>query len=346
MKTPLFLVLTLFVVDSATFGAEGQSAQEGHASRYENFLTNVTLQLNDPYVFEDSLDSFKKLEDYNPDTMARVLVSLAERGVTSTNVDDLRMAKASINAIGYMMLTNTLPYLWRWTLENQQVAISSFDAYGQIAGFDERYLELGQKAVNTGTLAPWFVRAQIKGLLSLDNRLANGQKLPQYYRLKGNVRCKMAQTLLDNTGLSFESCIGNEETLSRCLDGYTNSLEHVRAQRRINEFLVRDKEPIIQSSACRTMDGNWKLSDDEWYRRATNACQSEIARVMALPENERLNMTAILDARIAAIEAAEARAARHAAWKRRLRLGALVLPVPVIALAAIVALTLRRRRAR
>ncbi|MBQ6246481.1 MAG: hypothetical protein IJK04_06425, partial [Kiritimatiellae bacterium] len=82
------------------------------------------------------------------------------------------------------------------------------------------------------------------------------------------------------------------------------------------------------------------LSDDEWYRRATNACQSEIARVMALPENERLNMTAILDARIAAIEAAEARAARHAAWTRRLRLGALILSIPVIVFAAIFA---RRR---
>ena len=53
---------------------------------------------------------------------------------------------------------------------------------------------------------------------------------------------------------------------------------------------------------------------------------------MALPENERLNMTAILDAKIAAIEAAEARAARREVWKRRLRTGAfLVLPILGIA---------------
>ena len=51
-------------------------------------------------------------------------------------------------------------------------------------------------------------------------------------------------------------------------------------------------------------------------------------------------MTAILDAKIAAIEEAEARAARRAVWKRRLRIGALVMPIPVIVLAAIVA---RRR---
>ena len=76
---------------------------------------------------------------------------------------------------------------------------------------------------------------------------------------------------------------------------------------------------------------------------ATNRCQLEIARVMALPERERLNMTAILDAKIAAIEAAEARAARREIWKRRLRFGAIVLPIPVIALAAIVA---RRRMKR
>ena len=89
------------------------------------------------------------------------------------------------------------------------------------------------------------------------------------------------------------------------------------------------------------MGGNWKLSDDEWYRRATNNCQSEIARVMSLPEDERLNMTAILDAKIAAIEVAEARAARREVWKRRLRIGALALSIPVIALVAIVA---RKRR--
>ena len=62
---------------------------------------------------------------------------------------------------------------------------------------------------------------------------------------------------------------------------------------------------------------------------------------MALPEGERLNMTAILDAKIAAIEDGEARAARRATWKRRLRLiGCILLPVLLLTLVAIV---LRRR---
>ena len=61
---------------------------------------------------------------------------------------------------------------------------------------------------------------------------------------------------------------------------------------------------------------------------ANPASVAEIIRTKSIPENKRLNMTTILDAKIAAIEAAEARIARRELWKRRLRIGAfLVLPV-------------------
>ena len=54
---------------------------------------------------------------------------------------------------------------------------------------------------------------------------------------------------------------------------------------------------------------------------------------MALPESERLNMTAILDAKIAAIEEEEARAARRAIWKRRLSIGGVSLLTFVVVFA-------------
>jgi hypothetical protein len=76
---------------------------------------------------------------------------------------------------------------------------------------------------------------------------------------------------------------------------------------------------------------------------ANPASVAEIIRTKSIPENKRLNMTAILDAKIAAIKAAEARIARRELWKRQLRISALVLPIPVIAFAAIVA---RRRMKR
>ena len=342
MKTLAFTLS--FMVAFITFGADGPlRSVEELAADYAEFLTNVTFQLRHGDVVRDSLDGFRKTEDYSPEAMLKALMSIVERDRTSTNAESLRMAGAAIHAMGYMQLTNALPMLRKWTLGGGYVALPTFNAYGRIAGFDERYLQLGNDAVAAKTLSESYVLGQFEMLLSLDNSLANGQKLPQRYRLHEKVKWKMARIVINFEDASFESSMNNEEDFARCIDGYTNSIEHVKAQQRINDYLLQRKEHILKKSACRFIGKNRLLSDEEWYRRATNSCQSEIARVMALPENERLNMTAILDAKIAAIEAAEARAARRGVWKRRLRLGALVLPIPVIALAAIVA---RRRMKR
>ena len=337
--TRLSLLLTVLQMAFCT-NVSSQSVDE-IASRYEEPLTNIVFQLNDAYVFEDWLDSFRKAKDYSADAMLRALVLIVERGMTSTTAESLRIARASINAMGYMQLTNALPMLRKWTLEGGELSSSSFNAFGEISGHDMSFLELAVCAINGKVLSKSFVLGQFSTLMSLDNRIANGQELPQRYKLQEKVRLNMARLLINYENPSFESSMCNEEVFARCIGGYTNSTERVKAQQRINDYLIQRKEHILKKSACRTMGGNWKLSDDEWYRRATNNCQSEIARVMSLPEDERLNMTAILDAKIAAIEVAEARAARREVWKRRLRIGALALSIPVIALVAIVA---RKRR--
>ena len=151
MKATLLSLLLL-----ASFAAFGENAVspriDEQASRYADTLVNIVFTMRHADVFEDWLDSFRKDKDYSQEAMARALVSIVERSVASGNEDDLHTARTSINAIGYMMLTNTLPYLREWTLGKVKVASSSFNAYGQITGFDERYLELGMSAVKSNTL--------------------------------------------------------------------------------------------------------------------------------------------------------------------------------------------------
>ncbi len=77
---------------------------------------------------------------------------------------------------------------------------------------------------------------------------------------------------------------------------------------------------------------------------ANSASVTEIIRTKSIPENERLNMKAILDAKIAAIEAAEARAARRAVWRRRFRLS-IFLILPVLCIAFAVHLLLKKKTA-
>ena len=338
-----FVSFLLMVAISVSGANSATLSEKGLERHYMDTLTNIVFQLNDAGVFADWLESFKKSDNYNPSTMSKALVSIAERGVASTDAEIIRMANTSINAMEYLLLTNTLPKLEEWTLRDSQLAISAFSAYGEITGHDDRYIELGKNAIESKTLMQNFVLGRMTMLLYPLEPDAMAQFGLHCQPLQGKARLKITRIVINREDWNFESCVDTEEMLSRTLAGYTNSLEHLRSQRRINEFLLQEKDFISKQSYHRIIGDNKKLSDEEWYRRATNACQSEIARVMALPENERLNMTAILDAKIAAIEAAEARIACRELWKRRLRIGALVLPIPVIAIAVIFA---RRRMKR
>ncbi len=337
----LTVLSAILMLTQAVYGASvTKPALEDLEHQYLYTLTNFALRAHDPAVFGDWLDSFRKDKDYSQEAMAKALVSIAERGIASTNLIDLRMANASINAMEYLRLTNTLPKLKEWTLHEGQLAISAFNAYGEITGHDDRYIELGKNAVNSHTLTENFVMGQMTLLLHPLDQEAMAQFGLHCQPLQEKARLKITRIVLNRKEWNFESCMGKEEMLSRTLDNYTNSIEHLRSQRRINEYLLQDKDFISKKSYYRITGDNRKLSDEEWYFRATNVCQTEIARVMALPEEERLNMTAILDAQIAAIEEEEARAARRAVWRRRLRIGA----VSLLTLAVVFAIVRRIRQ--
>ena len=344
MKTIASLLSFFYISVFSSFGAKAPVRSiEDLSAEYADFLTNVTFQLRHADVIEDSLNSFRKAEDYSPDAMLKALVSIVERGHTTTNDDERRMARASINAMGCLQLTNALPILEEWTLGGGDMGLSSFSSYGEITGHDERYIELGRRSVEANTLSKSYYLSQLKMLLLPLDPIAKAYTGTHCQPLQEKSRLIMSRMLINSEEGSFEDYCGRERLLSKELSGYTNSLEHVKAQLRINDFLIQRKENIIKKSCYRFMGNNRKLSDEEWYRRATNSCQHEIARVMSLPEEERLNMTMILDAQIAAIEEAEARAARRAIWRRLLRNAALLLSIPVL-VSVVIVLVRRKRR--
>ncbi len=283
-----------------------------------------------------SLRIFANQRNLSDNEMADRLLFIADPANGFTDCHGTPLTRAALGGIiEFPDAVNALPALEHY-ISIPDTRMEALSTFGRITKHDDRFFTIAQKAVESDSLDKVYYRCYIQSVV-------NSHQLG-LLELDDYTRCRMECILIKGEYYSFEDSVGYDSFLCKLLPGYTNSMEHVRAQQRIDELLVQRKEHILKFSFCRFAGNNSKLSDEEWYRRATNSCQTEIARVMALPENERLNMTAILDAKLAAIEAAEARAARLAAWKRRLRLGALLLPIPVVALAAIIAR--RRRRAR
>ena len=281
-----------------------------------------------------SLHVFAKDKRLTDDEMAERLLFIANPANGFTNCYGAPLTRAALGGIiEFPNAVNALPALEDY-ISIPDTRMEALCAFGRITKHNDHFFTVTQKAVENNSLDRVFYLCYIQSVVNSDQLgLATLDDLT-----RGRMEC----ILIRGTNLSFEGTIGFDDFLSNLLSGYTNSMEHVRAQQRIDELLIQRKEHILKFSFCRFAGDNSKLSDEEWYRRATNRCQTEIARVLALPEKERLNMTAILDAKIAAVEEAEARAARRAAWNRRFRLGVLILTVPVVALAAIFAW--RRRR--
>ena len=286
-------------------------------------------------AFKDSLRGFAKRNQLTDEEMAERLLFIAANPENFKTSSEMSPDRAAIGGLCFFPdAVNALPDLKRY-IGNPHTRSEALNALGYITKFDDMFFNVAKQAIDNGTLDNScfirYLRASIRSHLSGSFPLDEKSKL------------RMERILINGTETTFEEAVFADEFLCDNVQYYTNSLEHVR----VLEIILEKHKHILERPDRKRFFGNkWGselISDKEWNCMATNRCQLEIARVMALPENERLNMTAILDAKIAAIEEAEARAARRAVWKRRLRIGALVMPIPVIVLAAIVA---RRRMQR
>ena len=277
-------------------------------------------------AFEGSLRVFAKRNNLSDEEMADRLLYIAANPFCFKNCSETSPVRAAVSSLYYFPnAVNALPALEKY-MSIPETRFEALGAYGIITRFSDLFFTFTTNAVARGKLDKDFY------LLSLCAELSNATSPSAKWERSEKSLLRMKRILANGTSDFYDNMVYFDRCNCNSISDYTNSVEHVRAQCRIIDLLDKKCERIVKYSCYR---GEWgTLSDEEWCQRVTNQCQSEIARVMALPENERLNMTAILDAKIADIEAAEARAARRAVWKRRLRLGAfLVLPVLGIAVA-------------
>ncbi len=275
-------------------------------------------------AFEGSLLTFAKRNNLSDNEMAARLLFIADPGNGFKSDGGLPLTREALSGIClFRNAQSALPSLEKYMLDPTTCSSVLF-GYGYITGYDNRFFSFISNALETGKLDKGIVCRYLYS--AIKNPDTDSWKTSEQSRLR------MCALIVRYANPTFDSLVYSDRFLSGIIPEYANSLDHVRTQEVIFGLLNEKRDRIVKYSCYRGEWGN--ISDDEWYRRATNSCQSEIARVMSLPEGERLNMTEILDAKIAAIEEAEARAARRAVWKRRLRIGAfLVLPVLCIAVA-------------
>ena len=286
-------------------------------------------------AFKDSLLGFAKRNQLTDEEMAERLLCIAANPEYFKTSSEMAPDRTAIGGLCFFPdAVNALPYLEKYII-NPHTRSEALNALGYLTKFDDLFFNVATQAIENGTMDNSFFMRYLRA--SIRSNLSGSFPLDEKSRLR------MERILINTTENTFEEAVFADEFLSDYIQCYTNSLEHVNALKLILEKHKHIHEHPDRKRFYGNKWGSELISDKEWNCLATNRCQTEIARVMALPENERLNMTAILDAKIAAIEVAEARAARREVWKRRFRLGALVLPVPVVALAAIVA---RRRRSK
>ena len=281
----------------------------------------------------ESLRVYANRNHLTDNEMAERLLFIADATNGFTNFHGTPLTRAAIGGIWeFPDAKSALPALEKY-IAIPEYCVEAIGVYGMITRFNDRYFMYTTNAIAEGKLDNDFY------LTKLSSELSDAIHPSAKWKRSEKSILRMKRFLANGESRSFDNMMYFDRYNCNNIQDFSNCIEHVHAQRTISTLLSEKRERIVKVSCYR---GEWgSISDDEWYRRATNACQMEIARVMALPENERLNMTAILDAKLAAIEADEARAARREVWKRRLHIGALVIPIPVIALAVIVA---RKRR--
>jgi len=355
MKATILSLLLL-----ASFAAFGENAAptriDEQASCYADTLVNIVFTMRHADVFEAWLDSFRKDKDYSQEAMAKALVSIVERSVASGNEDDMHTARTAISAMSCLHLTNMLPVLREWVLRGGDLCSSSFCAYGEICDNDKRYLDLGVECVERKVFSMDYLTSQLCSILSADKQRRLAVPLDE------SIRVRMQKTILDSAFEIPHGRGGRDSYFCQLIPGYSNSQERVVILKRILDnidTIPRPRESVRQlylfpydnkgyeydelTNKVRTLCEG-ELERIERLPMANSASVAEIIRTKSIPKDERLNMTAILDEQIAALEEEEARAVRRAAVRRRFRLYTFIV-LPVLCIAFAVLFVLKKKAA-
>ncbi len=284
---------------------------------------------------KSSLHIFAKSHNLSDDEMAERLLYIADHANEITNRSEVSMARRAIGGIVFFQnAVSALPALEHYiTIPETQA--EAFSAYGRITKFDNRFFNFTSNAVHAGTIDKNFYR------LRLCSAIENQDTATWKASAKGRL---VIRRFLVNCEVDwFDSAVYMDRFLCNKVEHYTNSLERVRALTHQLSLINNQCDRIAKVSCYR---GDWNgahLSNEDWVKFVESACQSEIARVKNLPDGKRVEVTKLLDAQIAAIEAEEARAARRAAWRRRLSIGGFVL-TPLMGIAAVIIAAQRRNK--
>ena len=282
-----------------------------------------------------SLLLFAKNHNLSDEEMTKRLLFIANPTNNLTVTEGQPTLCRVIGALCFFPNTDiALPVLEKY-ISIPSVQLEALRTYGVITKFDKRFLKCVKNARDSGALSVTYYQVELSSAFCMF--LEGGRGVTTISGLG------IERALVNSESVFFDQAFDLDRFLCAKIPVYSNSLEHVRAQEQSLMLLNKDRDKIVNRSCFRGEWGGGNVSNEEWYRRITNNCQSEIARVMSLPESQRVSMTAILDAQIAAIEEAEAWAVRRAIWRRRIRNAALLLPIPVFVLVVVLA---RRRRNR
>ena len=270
---------------------------------------------------KSSLLVFAKSHNLSDEEMAKRLLFIANPSNGFTNCVGCSQTQAALGAICFFRnAKSALPELEKYMLCSN-TSFRALCAYGYITRYDNHFFTFVRTAIGNGKINKNIVLSQLYSAVNNPDS--------ETWKTSPKSRLRIYRLILDCQADDFDSLLYSDRFIKNVLFGYTNSVEHVQTQKKLLSLLNDNREKIVNSSFYRGEWGGGNVSNEEWYRMATNSCQSEIARVMALPESQRVSMTAILDAQIAAIEEVEARAARRAIWRRRIRNAVLLLPVLV-----------------
>ena len=288
-----------------------------------------------PDAINGSLLTFAKRNHLTDEEMAERLLFIADPANGFTDCVGRSQTRAALGGLcNFRDAFNAIPDLEKY-ISNPETRSESLCACGYLTKYSNHFFVVTKKLVGNGTLDEPFFLGFLRSVIRCHKS--------GHYLLGELSKKRMERILVTGKATSFEDAVHSDLFLCENTLGYTNCVEHLHAEERILELLHNRGDQIVKKSYYRREWGGSAISDEEWYRRVTNSCQSEIARVMSLPEGERLNLTAILDAQIAALEEEEARAARHAVWRQRFRLGTFFI-LPALCLAFAVLFVLKKKR--